>query len=357
MRRGARRALAGLGALAWLPAAAGAAEPARADAGSAGPDEVLARLGDRTITRGDVAQDIAFRIYRLQVDIHSLLKQETQRLVQQELLAREAERRGTTPEALLEEVTSDVEPVTEADVDRWLAEHPAEGSGPPEVVRPRIRHFLQERRRIQERLDLMRELRDRADYAWLLEPPEPPRVRVDVAGAPARGPEDAPVTIVHFASFAGAASARSARHLERLRRELGDRLRFVHRSFLRARDEAGLRAAELSALAAQRGRFWDFHDAAFDREGPLDAARLRAASRAAGLSEDARSAADAQAMLASVKADQEAGRRAGVPREPTLFVNGRYVSGLVGYDELRALVEEELQRAAPPRGVAQSDTD
>lgn len=325
--------------------AAPTARPADTPLADEAADTPLARLGDALITWEDVAPDVAFRIYRLRVDIHSLLQQETERLVEERLLAREAARRGTTPEALVEEAMAAAEPVDEDDVDAWLAAHPGEGQGPPEQVRARVRHFLQERRRIEMRLALLERLREEADYAWLLEPPEPPRIRLAIGDAPTRGPEDAPVTVVHFASFGSEASARSARKLARLRDELPGRVRVVHRNFLRPRDEGGLRAAQLGVLAAERGRFWTFHDAVFDRDGPLDPDALAAAARAAGLAPHALSEADPDPLLRRVKDDQDAGTRAGVPREPTLFVNGRYVSGFTPYEELRAIVREELRRA------------
>lgn len=312
-------------------------------------DLPLARLGDEVITREQVAPDVAFRIYRLRVDIHSLLAQETERVVEERLLAREAARRDTTPEALLEEAMSSAEPVHEDDVDDWLAEHPGEGRGPPDRVRARVRLFLEERRRIEKRLALMERLRAEADYVWLLAPPEPPRIRLEVGDAPARGPADAPVTIFHFASFASEPSLRSAKKLQRLRDEFPGRLRLVHRSFLAPRDEAGLLAAQLSVVADRKGRFWDFHDAVFAREAALDEVSLEAAARAAGLAGvdlEALEAGAEASTLRRVREDQEAGNRAGVPREPTLFVNGRYASGFAPYEELRSLVRQELDAAA-----------
>jgi len=344
--RGAR--LAALVALLLLAPISGHAEDAPPRA-----DEPLARLGDEVITRDDVAPDIAFRIYRLRVDIHSLLKGETERLVEERLLEREAARRGTTPEALVEQTQAEAEPVDAADVDAWLAEHPGEGRGPAEQVRERLRHFLGERRRIEKRLALLERLREEADYAWLLSPPEPPRVRLETAGAPARGPDDAPVVVVHFASFGSPASARSARKLERLREAFPGRIRFVHRNFLRPRDEGGLQAAQLGVLAGERDAFWTFHDAVFSGEGPLDAEALAAAAHRAGLPEDALADADLGRLLERVKADQDAGRRVGVPREPTLFVNGRYLSGFASYEDLSAVVRDELD-AAQASGAAAS---
>ena len=52
--------------------------------------------------------------------------------------------------------------------------------------------------------------------------------------------------------------------------------------------------------------------------------------------------------LARVKQQIDRGVSIGVPREPGLFVNGLFVSGLVPYEELRDVVRAELERLGSP---------
>jgi protein-disulfide isomerase len=234
--------------------------------------------------------------------------------------------------------------VTEADVDRYLAERPERpAETPPDAVRARVRLHLEERSRAERRLRFFAGLREAGGFEWLLAPPAPPRVAIDAASAPARGPADAPVTIVHFASFGSAESARSAAKLERLVGELPGRVRWLHVNLLGERgDEGGLRAAQLGFLAQDAGRFWDAHDALFARTGRIDPDALRVAAGAAGLAANALGRPDPAPLLRRVEADATLARRAGALREPTLFVNGRYWSGLRPYAELRRIVGEEL---------------
>jgi len=326
---------------AWLALAlllAGPAEPGR---------EVVAWLHGEPLYRDQVTSPVAFRIYRHQVDIHSLLVQEIERQVDARLLAREAERRGVGVEALLAEAATGAPPVEEADVDRYLAERPQEAAVPE--ARARVRHYLEETRRIERRLGLLGALRERAGYRLVLEPPVPPRTAIGLEGAALRGPADAPIEIVHFASFGSRASARSAARLARLAQELPGAFRQAHRDFLGRPDETALLAARLGQLARRAGSFWSLHDALFALDGRLDEAALARAAESAGLGGDALAQARGDAsLLAAVRRDQDAGVAAGVPREPTLFVNGRYASGLQPYGELRALVLEELRAARGP---------
>ncbi len=309
----------------------------------------VARIGDELLTREDVSAPVALRIHRLEVDIYSLLRAEAEREADRRLLEREAARRGTTSQALLAEVEGAARPPTEAEVEAWLAEHPPGGPVAPEVARVRARTYLEERARIERRLGFLAELRRREGFEWLLEPPAPPRTRVPVEGAPARGPEDAPVVLVHFAGLTGRESARSAARIRELAASLPGALREIHRHLFRPGDEGALLAAELGCLAHRLGRFWELHDrfAAMERATPE---ALRAAARELGLPAEAVERADRDPeLLRCVRRDLEIARRIGIPRPPAVFVNGRYQSGLLPVAELRRLVEDELASRAGPR--------
>lgn len=339
--RRASRPLACLATAALVACGCGERPAARGDADTREP---IARLDGEPIYRDEVQPNVAFQVYRRQVDIYSLLKRETEKLLDERLLAREAERRGITPEQLLRrEVDDAVEPASDEDADRYLQEHPQEAAAGGEQARPRIRHYLSETRRIERRLAFAAELRARAEVEILLEPPSPPRTAVDVEGAPTRGAADAPATVVHFAAFGSPDSARSARNLERLRQEFPDRFRWVHRNFLSRRNEIGLLAAQIGFAAQEMGRFWEFHDRIFALEEGLDPSALTEVARAAGL--EARLVEQARTdsrYLALVKRDIDAALEAGAKREPTIYVNGRYLSGLYPYPKLRELLVEEL---------------
>jgi protein-disulfide isomerase len=306
------------------------------------PDPVIARLGGEPIRRTEVSPEIASHLYRHEMAQYTLLEQETARLVDQRVLAAEARARGVEPAELLARVEAEVPAPTEAEIDAYLKRHPA--AGPPEAARPGVRDYLERNARGLRRMEFVAELRERAGFEWLLAKPEPPRARIAAPDAPARGPADAPVTIVHLASFGSAASARSAHALARLAEALPGRVRWLHVNLPGERDELGRAAAELGYAAQDAGRFWELHDALFAREGRLDAEALAAAAREAGLPGDLLERADRAQLARRLEQDARLARRAGARREPALFVNGRYL-GAPGSDrELRKLVDEELAR-------------
>ncbi|HKK51321.1 MAG TPA: hypothetical protein VKA74_07030, partial [Myxococcota bacterium] len=131
----------------------------------------LAELDDETLYVEDVEGALALRIYQLRLDLYSLLESEARRWMDEKLLEDAARARGLTVaelEALLAKETSEVD---EAEIDRYLAEHPAGGRVDPAQARERVRLYLAETRRLQTRIDFMESLREAAGARVLLDPP------------------------------------------------------------------------------------------------------------------------------------------------------------------------------------------
>jgi protein-disulfide isomerase len=167
---------------------------------------------------------------------------------------------------------------------------------------------------------------------------------IRIGTSPARGPADAPVTLVVFSDFECPFCAKVSGVLEQIEQEYPGKLRiaFKHRP-LPFHTEA--RTAARAAIAAQaQGRFWEYHDALFQRarEG-LDQDVLE--RRAAELGLDvARFGQDMRSpeVEAALAADAEDAARLKIAGTPTLFVNGRRVVGAQPIEVLRAAVDRAL---------------
>ncbi len=316
--------------------------------------QVVATIDGRAIHLDEVEPRLGLEAYRLQADLHRLLERGVRELVDDRLLAREADRRGVTVEEfLVAEVDAHLAQVGDAEVDAYLAARDRSGDGPE--VRTRVRSYLEERARIARRLEVLAELRSGVDLELLVEPPAPPRVAIDLAGLPRRGADQPDVSVVHFAGFRCPRCAESARWLEALVDEHPERVAWFHHSALSRVDDLALSAAELAAEAQAAGRFWPVHDRLMAYEGRLTTDDLGLLAADAGLAEVATPEALA-GVVASRRADlgrelAEA-ERLGVSQAPVVFVNGRYFHPSFGREALEELVADELARTAPAASVA-----
>ena len=203
-------------------------------------------------------------------------------------------------------------------------------------IRSQVRSYLAEEA-------IFGELRERYEVSTSL---EPYRVDIDASG-PAKGPADAPVTIVEFSDFECPYCKRVVPTLDKAVEKYGDKVRLVFRQFpLNSIHPRAQKAAEAALCADEQSKFWPMHDKMFENQRELEVAALVAAAGELGLDEGAfRECVESGRFAAQVEADLRAGAVIGVTGTPAMFVNGRPLSGAVSLEALTEVIDEELKSA------------
>jgi protein-disulfide isomerase len=155
---------------------------------------------------------------------------------------------------------------------------------------------------------------------------------------------------VEFGDLQCPACAQVAPTVRELRREFGDRVRFVFRHFpLDSVHEYALPAAEASECAARQGKFWEAVDRFYQAQGALDAASLE---RYAGeLRLDAvkyRACIANKESFPQIQSDVNDGRALGVRSTPTFFVGDRRLVGAVALSDFEKMLKDDLAVAGIP---------
>jgi len=123
------------------------------------------------------------------------------------------------------------------------------------------------------------------------------------------------------------------------------KVKWVHRNFFSIHDSKALLAAEMGEAAREQGIFWDFHDRLFARRGGVDQQAVTQLGSEAGFDRNKFMEGQKKGIyLLQVKEDIGYGARLGIQGAPVIFVNGLYFSGTFPYEDLRALVQKELER-------------
>jgi protein-disulfide isomerase len=171
------------------------------------------------------------------------------------------------------------------------------------------------------------------------------------------GPEDAPVVIFEFADYQCPACAMFSTFVQPLVKERlveGEGLvRYVYYDFPLAQHQHAFLASRAARCADDQGRFWDYHDILYGRQGRW--ARARDASSdflgfagELGLDRGAfESCLRSDRHAEEVTRNQRLGLQLGVEGTPTLFVNGRRLPGPPDYRQLEALVRQEVAAGTP----------
>jgi uncharacterized OsmC-like protein/predicted DsbA family dithiol-disulfide isomerase len=156
----------------------------------------------------------------------------------------------------------------------------------------------------------------------------------------ARGPSDAPVTLVEYGDFACPHCRAAYPQLTELLART-PQARFVYRANPRSHlFPQAEPAAEAAEIAAAQGKFWEMHDRLFEADGDLSRARLVEMARAIGLDVDAFTRdLDAGAYRAAVHAQEVSGWHSHVLSTPTFFING------IRFDDSIDRLEHAVARA------------
>jgi protein-disulfide isomerase len=167
------------------------------------------------------------------------------------------------------------------------------------------------------------------------------------------GAADADVVLVEFFDFNCPFCRQSAADVERLLAE-DRKLRIVWRDFPVLGPESE-RFAMASLSAARQKRYPRFYAEVFRGQGRLSQERLIRTVRAAGLNE-ARVAADLNSrdLREVLQQNLELGRALGLTGTPSYVVGNRILSGAVGYEELKAAIEEARRTRAAAGSPAKS---
>ena len=105
--------------------------------------------------------------------------------------------------------------------------------------------------------------------------------------------------------------------------------------------------AHVAAMAAgEQGKFWEFHDALFKKQGQLSPALYDELARKLGLDVDRfHSSIQAHKSAAHIQADMAAGKAVGAEGTPTFFINGKKLVGAQPIDAFKQLIDAELAAA------------
>jgi len=317
----------------------------------AGASDVVARIGDRNITMADLDKEwrstdaaehaeAAFKLYDGR-------RKALNEIIAKQLLTEAAKKQGLSREAFEEaELSKRTTEVSDDEVAAFYAANLREMQGRPlEEVSPIITRYLTERKRQDARQKLVGELRKAGPP--VMTALEAPRYEVEVSNDdPSYGSAKAAVTIVEFSDYQCPYCQQAVPILKRLQKTYGDRVRVVWKDYpLTQIHPLALKAGQAAHCAGEQDKYWPYHDRLFENQSALDTDDLRKHAQAVGLDMPKFSSClDSSKYADRVRAGMEMGNRLGVSSTPTLFINGRVLPGAYPYDDLAAVVDEELAR-------------
>jgi len=336
-----------------LAAFLGGVAPAPGQEQAGAPGVVAATVAGKPITAKDVDDVVRAQLMDLRAREHQLRSQALDALVAQALIEKEAEVRGTTPEALHQAEVEAKAVVSDADAQAYYVANKARfGTSSEAEALGQIKAGLGQQRQNERRAAFAGELRTKYDVKLLL---DPYRVPVEVGTAPVRGNPKAPVTIIEFSDFQCPYCVRARPAVARVREVYGDKVRFAFRHFPLEFHAQAEKAGEAAACAGEQGKFWEMHDLLWTNTARLQVSDLKAHAVTLGLDAAAFSQClDSGRYSHLVEGDLAAGQGYGVSGTPAFFVNGRPLVGAQPFEAFAQVIDDELARLGLASPVAAS---
>jgi protein-disulfide isomerase len=338
-------AVAAVGSFAFM-ASAREAQVATPGAPAAAGAKVVATIDGETITQDELDQAVGAELGRLEQQMFDLRQRKLDSLVAEKLIAREATRRGVTPEALAKtEIDAKVAPVSDDEVSRFYEANKARLPNSPNI-RDQIRQYLEMQQREDLRDGFVEGLRTKAKVDVLLTAPPVRRAAIDVGSSPVRGDASAPVTIVEFSDFHCPYCRTVQPTLLQLLDRYPGKVRLVYKDLpLDGLHPNARRASVAARCANDQGKFWQFHDALYSGSVGNDTSieTMKGVAQKVGLDVEAfAQCAQSDRHSTGIEQDMAQAEKLGLSGTPAFFVNGRLLTGAQPLEGFAKIIDEEL---------------
>lgn len=314
--------------------------------------DVVAEIGDRKITEGELEHAQAGKLLQARYKFYLAQRDALEQLIADQLLEMQAKKEGVTVDEIVKRHISTNVPEPTEDQLRFYYEG-VQTEETYESARPHILDTIHQLRVKKAREAYIAQLR--GDYGVVVELAQP-SAQVEVADAPRLGPANAPVQVVEFADYECPYCQQVNADLKKILDQFGNQVSVVYKDFPLPMHGLAQRAAEGARCAGAQGKFWEFHDFLFETK-KIQTSFMKEEARALKL-DGARfdKCLDSGEQAAVVKKDAQEGVRLGIQGTPSFFINGHFMSGAIGYGKLREEVLTELSNSFKKQNAALSQS-
>lgn len=308
----------------------------------------LAEVDGQVVSSGDLDKAGGKELLHQRETLYKLEQKKLDEYIGAMLLTKEARRRGVSVATLLDqEVNSKIAPVRDDEVAAFYDSNKERLRVEFEKIREQIRQYLHEQRVETQKSIYVNTLRANAKIVTYLKPPPVFRADISVNGAPYKGNEKAPITIVKFEDFQCPYCKTVQPTFAEVLKRYDGKVRLVHKDLpLDAIHPQARQAAEAARCAGEQGKFWEYHDKLYAYTPKASVEDLNRYAKEVGLN-----GGNFEQCIASgkfrgaVQKDLSEGAALGLTGTPVFFVNGREITGAQPIEAFAAIIDDELARS------------
>jgi len=300
---------------------------------------IVAEIDGVKVTRAEFERSNAARLFQPRNTYFEAERKALDEYASEFLLERQARKENLTVAQLLDRhVNSKIAKDPSEETLRVYYEG-VDTTEPYESVKEKIIESLRQRRMAKAKAAYIQSLRADAKVVMRL---TAPRAEVSAKDAPVRGPKNAKVLIIEYADYECPYCQQIQPALDKLEADFKGKLALAYKDVPLPMHAHAAKAAEATHCAAAQGKYWEYHDV-LSATKQLDLPQLKDHARGLGLNPAAFDKCLDSGEKAQLVKDYVAEATAlGLQGTPSFFINGRFISGIQTYENLREIVEEEL---------------
>jgi protein-disulfide isomerase len=169
-------------------------------------------------------------------------------------------------------------------------------------------------------------------------------VKIDAGTSPAKGPADAPITIVEFSDFECPFCSRGKTTMDEVMAAYPGKVKLVFKNLPLPFHKRADPAARAALAAGEQGKFWEMHDAMFNNQrGLTDEFFVKTATDLKLDVAKFKADMESEKVKNQVKDDMKVAQDNGISGTPGFAVNGVLVKGAYPIDHFKMIVDRWLK--------------
>jgi protein-disulfide isomerase len=305
---------------------------------------VVVEINGTKITLADFERERPMALFQARNTFYTAERKAIEDFADDYVLKQQAQKEGLTVAELLERhVNSKIAPDPTDEAALRLYYEGIETSETFEAARQRIIDHIREKRIAVAKKAYLQSIHDQATITFVLDAPRAP---ISLTDTPVRGPAGAAVTLVEFADYECAYCQAAQPEIDKLEAEFKGQMAFAYKDLPLPMHPHAQKASEAALCAGSQNKYWEFHDELFKTK-KLDLPQLKEDASKLGLDTKAFEAClDGGKQAPAIKVNLDDAQKFGLQGTPSFFLNGKFYSGSMKYEQLKQLVDEELKKAS-----------
>lgn len=195
-----------------------------------------------------------------------------------------------------------------------------------DAVKGELVSYLKREKEEKAKVEFVTKLKKKGGFELLVPEPAAPVLDINTAGAPTKGKKGSKARIIEFADYQCPHCKHAHEMLGKFMKKMGSKVEFVYLDFPINRSGVSRRVSEGAYCANQMGKFWEYHDMAFEKQDKLTNEYPLEIAKAIKLDEaQFKKCFDGGEAKAWVQKSYAEGERIGISGTPSVYFNGQRV--------------------------------